>query len=250
MPESRTKLTLLTITSDRQLAFSLLERYVSKQDYSGDVQWIVVDDGVEPVTCTLGQDYYRREPCIGQSKSYRGNFIDALSHVAGEKVIVLEDDEWYAPSYLSIMARHLDDVELAGFGRTHSYNVRYRRYGQWNNMHFAFMSQTGFRKTVVPELARIIQENDTLYPDVLLWKQPSSKRVWDLDQVEERITLGIKGMPGKAGISDPHRPSWFSFRHDLDGSKLREFLGDDAEIYLPFYDPQRPFYEPWLNARL
>lgn len=242
------KITLLTITGDRPLAFSLLEKYVKRQVFTGQIDWVVVDDGVEPTACTLNQRYIRREPSATATESYRGNFLEALKRAETEKIIVLEDDEWYGPQYVRTMSEHLDKVDLAGFGKNYQYNVRYRRFLLFDKMHFAFMSQTAFRSSVVPRLVRILRSEQTLYPDMLLWREELKKQVWNLRRYKCSLTLGIKGMPGKGGISFAHRPDWYSCQPDLGCVKLKEFIKEDAEDYLGFYNPQKPFYEDWLTS--
>ena len=176
--------------------------------------------------------------------------LGALERVKGQNVIVLEDDDWYGPEYVATMAAFLEEVELAGFTGFLLYNVCYRRYRPWDKTAFTCMSHTAFRRNVVPLLQKLIQDHNTAYPDVLLWQQSLKKRVWEVSSETNRLTVGLKGLPGRAGLSFGHRPRWSAFRFDPHAAKLREIIGEDVDLYLEFYNPEKPFFEPWLKDRL
>jgi hypothetical protein len=244
-------LSVITLTGNRVEAFSLLEKYVKRQSWVGLLQWIVVDDGSDPVCPTLNQEYVRRKPSAIPHESYRQNFLAALQRVKCDKVIVLEDDDWYGCSYLSEMATLLEEVELAGLSNFFIYNVRYRRFQKWNHPSVTCcMSHSAFRATLVPRLSGIIQRSNTLYPDVILWREAECKRVFPVAQLKPALTVGIKGLPGREGISYGHRPGIEAFQYDHDAMFLRELIGDDADAYMIFFEPTRPFFSPWISDRL
>ena len=60
-------ITLITPTGDRHEAFALCEKWIGRQSYIGQIQWVVVDDGHEPTETTLGQEVLRPEPVEGYS---------------------------------------------------------------------------------------------------------------------------------------------------------------------------------------
>src|SRR5690606_28895711 len=99
-------ITLLTCTGDRPLLFQRLERWMARQTVPW-THWIVVDDGVRPTRCTLGQRSIRLPAGSAPSVSFAKNLaaaFDELSNLAdSEFVCFIEDDDWYAPDYLASM---------------------------------------------------------------------------------------------------------------------------------------------------
>ena len=97
-------LTLITPTGDRPDAFALCQQYMLAQDYPGDVRWIIVDDGVTATPVTFERegwtvDVLRPEP---MPRSQARNLLAGMGHVApGGRVAIIEDDDIYAPEYLS-----------------------------------------------------------------------------------------------------------------------------------------------------
>jgi hypothetical protein len=113
-------LALVTPTGDRPAGFALVERWMARQGYSGEVQWIVVDDGRVPTAVTAGQEYVRRERAgdtVRQTLCL--NLRAALPLVRYEHLVVVEDDDWYPASYLDDIAGLLDGpYDMVGIGRT------------------------------------------------------------------------------------------------------------------------------------
>ena len=109
------KITVITPTGDRPEALALLRRWLQHQTRQPD-QWIIVDDGKTPVnpkhfpTATV----IRREPQAGEGHTLSLNLTLALPQVQGEKVVIMEDDDFYGRDYLQTMADCLDEYELVG----------------------------------------------------------------------------------------------------------------------------------------
>jgi hypothetical protein len=233
--------TLITPTGDRPLAFSLLERYMARQTYAGPIQWIVVDDGRTPTECTRGQTYLRRQPGMPGSESMRANLLATIEHVQHDKVLVIEDDEWYGPRYVELMAGYLDQADLAGEGPAFYYNVSLRWYRDMGNNGHAALCQTAFRARLLPYLAHACRK-PVKFVDLELWRARRARwKFWE-PAIRRRVwprsgqCVGIKGMPGRVGISKGHRPPEDEYRQDPDGRLLVELIGaEDADVYLQQY---------------
>jgi len=222
-------LTIITPTSDRPEAFQLCQRWMARQTYAGEVQWIVADDGREAATCTMGQEHIRRPPAETPRESFLGNLLAALQRVRHDKVVFIEDDDWYAPEYLARMDRWLDQADLVGEAGARYYHLPTRRYHFCGNTHHASLAQTGLRAERLPKVADEICRSHTTFVDVRLWRRWSAgwkKRLMP----QTTLSAGIKGLPGKRGIGIGHR---LDDRHpvDADGSVLRQWIGADADIY-------------------
>ena len=112
------EITVITLTGDRSQAFSLCRLWMSRQARIPD-QWIVVDDGKVPIMPTNEMQYVRREPKPDDPKyTMLLNMRMALPLVAGKKIMIMEDDEWYSFRYVEEMARRLDKYEVVGIARS------------------------------------------------------------------------------------------------------------------------------------
>ena len=133
-------LTLLTATGARPAAWALCERWMARQDYAGPIRWIIVDDGPEPQPVTFQRKGWqlvlvRPSPhwAPGQNTQAR-NLLKGLAAVGpDERLVIIEDDDWYAPDWLTTVAAELEHAELVGEHRARYYNVEQRRGRQLAN---------------------------------------------------------------------------------------------------------------------
>jgi len=114
-------LTAITCTGDRPICFNLLHKWVASQTVKPD-QWIVVDDGSVPVETEGNFEYIRRAPRKSDPEfTIILNLEEAFAHVRGDKILFLEDDEYYAAGYIGEMSARLDRYDIVGIGRSKYY---------------------------------------------------------------------------------------------------------------------------------
>lgn len=236
MPAS---LTIITPHCDRPEALSLCERWVGRQSRKPD-QWILVDDGHIAAEPSAGQDHVRRPAGDPGFLSLCRNLLAALPLVKGEIVAVIENDDWYAPGHLSDLADRLERVALAGSIWQPYYNLPTKRWHVFRNIG-ASLCQTGFRRELLPLFRQAIEtciEKQTYGVDGTFWRVCRARDVHE-DNPEIRTSIGIKGLPGRAGLGVGHRPDK---RWDLDenGDVLREWVGADADVYWPYWGTCTP----------
>ena len=232
MPRS---LTLVTPTHDRPDAFSLCERWMSRQTYDLPLQWIVVDDGVTPVQTTMNQQVVRLDPVNIPRESFRKNYLEALQHVKGDTVVFIEDDDWYSVDYLE----HIDGLlttgrTLVGQRWPRYYNVRYLKYLiHKNSTHHSSLCQTAMDVKWIPTVTEFLRSSPAPERlDTFLWKRlgvPQSAK-----RLEPRSTkcVGMKGLSKSfVGIHHTERSIRY-YQPDTNGDVLRSWIGDDAETYL------------------
>lgn len=226
-------LTLITPTGDRPEAFSLVERWIANQRYTGPIEWLVIDDGASPTECTMGQRYVRLQPSSGHTLC--ANLRAALPLIAGQNILIIEDDEYYGPDYLSTMAGQLQHADLVGERASKYYFVNERKWMQYPDWHHVALCRMGLTRKVLGTLTDAITGTDHRSVDERIWNTwKGSRRVW-IDAIGNmRLGVGIKGMPGReCGV--PIAP-----RHamdDHDGTKLQQMLGHDADVYLMTQGP-------------
>jgi hypothetical protein len=245
-------LTLITPTSDRPRSFAVCERWMRRaiaQLGNRPVQWIVADDGHEPLQPTMGQLHLRRTPSKSTVESFRGNLLAAVQQADHEFVLFIEDDDWYSPHYLQVMCERLEHADIVGESRSRYYNLATGRYHQCANRKHASLCQTGIRRSVLPWLQSLLKITDSPFVDLDLWnKAPSRFRRWLASA--SHFCVGMKGFPGKGGIGIGHR---LDARHQADvaGRVLREWVGhEDALYYGSHFGADRQVEQPSIDCGL
>lgn len=219
-------LTLITPTGDRPKAFELCERWVANQSYTGEYRWIVVDDGMKETEVTNPNvEYIRLEP-LGKNSQAR-NLLAALEFVNHEdKVIVIEDDDYYGTNWLSIMNQMLEEYDLAGEQESYYWHVQTRKYKNCGNLKHASLCATGVARTGIDTLIKCCRTKPK-FIDIQLWRTFTGRKIL----FAGNSVVGIKGLPGRAGIGGGHRTN-FGKVEDPDGKVLKNLIGEDAEVYL------------------
>jgi hypothetical protein len=115
----------------------------------------------------------------------------------------------------------------------HYYNVAHRVWRTFNNVG-ASLCQTAIRRELVPAFEAMVRDQMQRAKygiDTNFWRAtPRAK--WGF--VGAVTVLGIKGIPGLAGLGVGHRPGagWVP---DPDMRQLCAWIGADAETYAPFF---------------
>ena len=226
-------LKLLTATGCRPQAWAICEQLMLAQTYTGPVHWIVVDDGQEHQPITFARDGWalevvRREPFWKPGHNTQAlNLASGLARVKPyDRLVIVEDDDYYAPDWIETINAALDGADLAGENMARYYNVATSTGRQLNNANHASLCSTGM-KGLALELFRRECKPGVQFIDVNLWRNfKGAKHLFG----GSRVT-GIKGMPGRCGIGMGHKPDFHGTK-DKDGSLLSEWIGQDAEIYM------------------
>jgi len=221
--------TLITPTGDRPEAFALCERWIEQQRYTGEIQWIVVDDGHSPTEVNNADIVLCPQPMNGHSLSR--NLREAIPHIRGEHILIIEDDDYYGPDYISVMVGRLQYADLVGEFGAKYYYLRERRWRHNVNEKHASLCRTGFNRSVLPTLQNCIAGTDHPSVDLRLWQQwGGSALYWNDEAGTSRMCVGIKGVSGRQSYGwKPSRNAQYD-----DGSKLSQWLGQDAIAYSVF----------------
>ena len=227
-------ITLITATGDRPEALALCERYMLRQTFKGRIQWLVIDDGQVSCIPSEGQEYLRREPSAeDRQPTLALNILTLLPFVESDKILFIEDDDWYAPEYISYMFHVLDNVIIAGEGNAIYYNVKERKYYKHGNTGHASLCQTGLRfNEDTRKLLQEILNTQEKFIDILLWQKING--VKRLVNHEQPFCVGIKGMPGRKGIGTGHNPN-NRYVEDFDMIYLEKLIGSDKENYGKYF---------------
>jgi hypothetical protein len=244
---SRSTVTAITPTGDRLLAFRLCREWMANQTQRPD-QWIVVNDGKTPMVPAPDFQYVRRDPGGNDSlNTLNLNLKAALPYITGDKILIIEDDEYYAPGYVAEMARRLDSHEVVGICQSKYYHLPTGGYETCGNVRHASLAETGFRKSFLPTFESLLQMKDgPRWLDDLMWthiKATEGKpgKVNSLLFVDDKTPLyvGIKGLPGRNGIGSGHKTTMYHVHDGADRAQLRAWIPCDYQVYLDVLEGMR-----------
>lgn len=229
---------LLTPTNNRVDVFSLCARWMQNQTYEGPVNWIVIDDGKEKVQVPKVKNWnivhIQRPPMEGNS--HAANLLEGLEHLKSDKVIMIEDDDYYHPKYVQLCAAGLEEKSIIGCNKLIKYSLPTKTYmlSTYNMPAPVAMVGTSF-KGKIDEFKKICEEADPLAGD----QQLLDVKLWGLFSDAEKgyykndypIVVGLKGHV-KNGITTKHE------RHlgtpDSNLNMLKKILREDIALYKPY----------------
>lgn len=206
---------------------------MARQCFTGPVDWVVVDDGITAFQPSLGQRYVRREPSATPLQSFTTNLLVGLAHVSYDRIVVIEDDDWYRSDYLSLVANALERHSIVGATNAKNYHVPSRLWRVSDNHQHSALCQTAFRAEHVPLLTALLQEATEPFVDYALWTRLGMFKGLC---VPREACIGIKGLYD--GLSLSHQEPLGQF--DRDGNVLKAWIGEtDAEYYLSLHPEPR-----------
>ena len=224
-------ITAITPTGDRPLALSLCRRWMEQQTRKPD-QWIVVDDGNKPIKSFYGIDYVRREPKPSDPKfTLAENLKAAIPHIKGDQILIIEDDEYYAPNYVGEISRRFGPGrEVVGIGRSRYYHLPSGGYMIIGNMGHASLAQTAVSKSFLSIFQSILTPGK-LYIDYEVWRRAKKRSSGHVFFDARPIYVGIKGLPGRTGIGRGHDRKIYRLI-DRGRKVLRQWIPQDYQVYL------------------
>uniref|UniRef100_A0A6M3LX02 Putative glycosyltransferase n=1 Tax=viral metagenome TaxID=1070528 RepID=A0A6M3LX02_9ZZZZ len=233
MMEKPGTVTAITPTGDRPLAFALCRHWMEMQTQRPD-QWIVVDDGKVPTKAPAWATYVRRSPRHNDPQhTLNINLKTAIPYVKGEKIIIIEDDEYYAPKYVETLAKNLDEYEVVGINCSKYYHLPTGGKAKHANTIHASLAQTSFRRSFLPQLSGLLRQKLPHYLDICLWGEALSEgRGYLFGDEQESLYVGMKGLPGRVGIGVGHKEEMYGVARDTSRELLRAWVPKDYQVYL------------------
>lgn len=232
---------IITPTRNRSMTISLLARWLRQQTVKPDL-WVIVDDGDEqvkfepPMTHLIKRTRGDNEP----KHSLCLNLRQALPYMLADKIMICEDDEYYAPTYIEEMAKRLDASPAVGIGHSKYYHLGLRSPYVHENMGHASLAQTSFRHELIGDFIRCMADPKDNFIDIKFWKLVAGRGlIWrDGDRYYPdgkwpvgAQYVGMKGMPGNPGIGFGHQ-AMPQYRQDPTLEWLRWWIRpEDFRVY-------------------
>lgn len=286
--------TVITCTGDRPEAFELCKKWMERQTRKPD-QWVVVDDGKTPIVPCDGMDYFYRMPSDKDPPhTLCRNLNIGLSLALYDNIIIMEDDDWYAPEYIEYMLGLLQRGDLVGIENLLFYNLISKGYNEKGRAKQPPLAQTAFTRKVFPAVQNLCR-NAEQFPeiwnrgliDVYLWQtseivgEPIQKVILTASLKlanskvltkgmeftapnipaslirraqrnkgavfangvnretfqklrvvsPSRLVVGMKGVPGRKGLTSAQNPDNGKLRSDHDLKVLKSLIGRDVGLY-------------------
>lgn len=233
--------TLITCTGGRPEAFALCAKYMARQTYKGQIQWLVVDDlTAQPTAIPSLPQNIKAERLTAKTQwregynTQRPNMNEALPKVTGSIIAVIEDDDWYAPNYLEQNIAMLGSTKAIGETLNRYYNVKVPGHQTMPNTVHSSLASSLFRKELMPIMDRAVNSGE-LYFDVMFWRALTDKGIARSFHTGTGLYVGMKGLPGKPGITGSHRDTK-GFMFDPGYGTLIQWVGtQDAAKYIAFH---------------
>jgi len=229
-------ITVITATGDRHLTFELSQRWMENQTVKPD-EWIVIDDGSECVRLTYKgnvRHVIRKKQEDEPKFTMLLNLEEAIKNINGDKIIIWEDDEYYAPNYIEVMSKKLDEFELVGIGESKYYHIT-GKYFRHVNKEKSSLAQTSFRNSLLPQFTKILdfcKQTGNMYLDMKLWKANITVSKHIFFDNEASLYCGIKGMEGRKGIGWAHEEKLYRMSEDVNNEVLKQWVPNDYLEYL------------------
>lgn len=204
---------IITPSGDRPLQFSFCVEWMSKQNFFEPVHWIIVDDSTinnyyetpkMPNNWKITHIKVERKTLPNHS-TQADNILKAIDHIIYDKVIMIEDDDYYHPEWLVICNHYLDYCDIFGKTSVIYYNLKNKTF--WNkpypNNDFNPMVQTAFTRAVIPNLKKVCSNNINLL-DYYLWMSIGQNKKFFLQTNSIEYVVGMKGLSGRGGMTKNH----------------------------------------------
>ena len=234
---------IITPTGDRPICFNRCVKWMLHQTIKESVNWIIVDDGIVDIPKlpkfpkNWKINHIKRTPSTPGTNTQSLNLLTALPHVKSSKVVMVEDDDYYHPDWLVTASTLLNSYDIIGKSSVIYYNIPSKSY-YFTNYFKDYpeitnpMVQTAFKSSYIPILVTICKKN-IIQIDNELWKAVEGSK-YLLDTPESLyLVIGIKGMPGRPGITKKHTmplpyedPFLENFKH---------FIGENHVHYLKYF---------------
>ena len=245
---------LITPTGARQEQINLCQLWMSKQTYSGDVVWVIVDDAYPQTTNYITRPGWKIINVYPDPIWQSGENTQARNIAAGlnallsaykreeiEAIFIIEDDDYYKPFYLERMMLRLNGFWAAGERHTIYYNVVTRRHVTNPNNYHSSLFQTAFKVEAIQELENSLWHR---FIDSEFWKNVKNGNLFN----EGNLAIGIKGMAGRGGIGAGHKIA-MNMQTDINLNYLKSQIGEDIKYYEQYYSGDRFAQHPAFIKR-
>jgi hypothetical protein len=243
---------LITPTGARPQQFNMCALWMSRQTYTGQIVWLIVDDAL-PRTTDAIEEHFKTDWTIikiypeptwtyGQNTQSR-NIEVAINTLCTnyreadiEAIFIIEDDDYYKSNYIERMMCRMQGFKVIGEMNTVYYNVYYRTYFVNRNTSHVSLFQLAFRPEMLPLFKSCYNEK---FIDFKFYEKLHAQLYVHRGEVgffnENNLAIGMKGMPGRAGIGAGHGKLLNMHPDPAMTYLLTQMNNEDAKYYAGYY---------------
>ena len=188
-------------------------------------------------------NYIRAERKPRGATSFISNLRTAIPHIRGDKVLFIEDDDYYKPEYIEQTVKRLDmGADIVGQWKMIYWHWDHRIWRLRNNW-IAPLSATGIRwPKCMPHFMVTLDYShatNSFFVDSLLWRNTRKMRQWLY--MDAWYVVGMKGMPGRPNLTSGQEWAVQStmIHRDPNLFFLQQWIGDDVEVYKRLWEKQK-----------
>lgn len=199
---------------DRSVFLDRLKMYIERQTVKPD-KWVIVD-----------HDTGLRKDLTARLRSGLNQCRDC------DLVLVMEDDDWYAPTYIERMRYEwvaAGRPDLIGIGETHYCHIGSGGHVLLKHPKRASLMSTGISTSATDRMRW--PADDEVFVDIHLWCELGGKTFIP----EKPISVGIKHGIGNTG-GKAHNPNWSLYKKAP--NMLASLIGSDAAYYHNLIKPE------------
>jgi hypothetical protein len=156
----------------------------------------------------------------------------ALTKVKGDYLFILEDDDYYAPQYIQSYVDVMGSVDVVGLASAKYFHVKCGGWKVLGNDKHASLASTAVKKSAIPLMSKAVDSGE-LYMDMFLWADIHKNNRSHALLGGVSTSVGIKGMPGRGGITPSHR-EMRDYLIDSDCSVIKSWINEDYALYSPY----------------
>jgi len=220
---------IITSTGDRPFSFALSEFFVKRQNYKGDIQWVVVDNGKVPMQMNEGQFYIRR---VGEESSIGKNLLLAISKVRHDRVLIMEDGDWYSHNWITTMLKELKNFYVVGTYPTWQFNLKNSFCWKTGSKEMSVLASMAFQGNGVSDLYSVCERVKTYNTDSFFnecFRVENSLCKSCCISEKDMYLVQMKGYT-RGHVCET------SAKEDVGFVKLKSLIGTDFRLYEPMIE--------------
>jgi hypothetical protein len=172
-----------------------------------------------------------------QLKTHTINARAGLHKVSEGSVFIIDDDDYYAPTYIEKMSEYLRDHDIVGTSREIEYSLRIGGgYQEINRHRFTTNHHTGFNTSILNHIYYVIDNSDDPRMDLFVWDhiKKNTDVKWAMPVFSPYICVSFKQWPAVYnGYCQNHRKSFLG-SSDSHLISLKNLLGNDFDRYAEY----------------
>jgi hypothetical protein len=248
----------ITPTGDRLSQFEICYSLMMNQTIKPD-KWFIIDDGAcklqNIVEGKIGNTeivMIRHEPDPNKITLKR-NLMSVLDRLnIDDKIIIIEDDDYYPNTYIETMSRLLDEYTVVGGLTRKYYNLNFKSYWEFKRLLYGTLHSTAFKATTQTlGFIREVCSNEIGYKvDIEFWRMVKKEGVSNFLHSDSRVqVIGVKGWPAgrKGANSDSHVRRKSKYIRDKNLDKLNCYFGSFSQKYEAFLSNEGSDTD-WLSS--